>query len=693
MLLNANANFGRKKKKKKMRAVVLGGVLLCIVVVRYLWWQDDDDVHLMVWLTGMSYWTLAVPALLIVFLRAKWRTAENESKSESVGEDKVRSQTIVKDRSRAIIKRSHEDSASSSAAASSSLGYCDHILNFSRANCKSENGDVSAETWQRVAATKRFIQKFYVDLFIYRHRRGLRYLEIYQQSVADEDEEEEDDDDDDDETVSKERELLLYSTRESDYLRIRRRNKHAKHGYTLLSELGSGGYGTIYLAKSRSFDVFAVKKMKKAHFLLKNAVERARLERDMMAAMQENEWVVGFVESFTDEENLYVVMEFLPGGDFASLLHNVGQLADDAVRFYIGEMVMALDSLHAKHYIHRDVKPANLLVDGAGHLKLIDFGLSKDGAAQAMQTWRGTLDRWNEPSGRATLIERLAPVHCSSTGSSSTLSSSAAAPSEPLPAPNAAAAAAAAAAAEWFSADLAARRTLKESLRDPIDVAHSSIVGSPEYIAYEVLLQQDYNEKVDYWAVGIMLFEIFVGITPFWDQTVDACFARIMAYGEGYGSLVNPIGADGRPMIPSLAFDLIQRLLEPVPSKRLGADGIKQHPFFAGVDWGTLRSSAPPFVPDIADFADTSYFRGATPSTAAAAASSQVVGTDSLIAVVEREWQAQLELSQMDESQERFKGFTLRPSQFSASPPLSLLKRRRRPRRRRNNATHKQTDE
>ena len=123
-------------------------------------------------------------------------------------------------------------------------------------------------------------------------------------------------------------------------------------------------------------DVVAIKKMKKSEMIYKNQVAHVRAERDILA-LANNPWIVELKCSFQDEGFLYLVMEYLQGGDLMTLLMEKDILSEEMSRFYIAETILAIESVHNLNYIHRDLKPDNLIIGKDGHIKLSDFGLCK----------------------------------------------------------------------------------------------------------------------------------------------------------------------------------------------------------------------------------------------------------------------------------------------------------------------------
>jgi serine/threonine protein kinase len=149
-----------------------------------------------------------------------------------------------------------------------------------------------------------------------------------------------------------------------------------------LALLGRGGYGEVYLTrKIDTGEILALKRMKKSKFTEKNEVLRVLKEREVMVKSR-SPWLARLKYCFQTQTHLYMAMEYIPGGDLKNLLDHFGAVPEDEARFYIAEMILAVDDLHKLGYIHRDLKPDNFMIDKSGHLKLIDFGLSKDGWKQ-----------------------------------------------------------------------------------------------------------------------------------------------------------------------------------------------------------------------------------------------------------------------------------------------------------------------
>jgi len=257
-------------------------------------------------------------------------------------------------------------------------------------------------------------------------------------------------------------------------------------------------------------------------------------------------------------------MEFSPGGDLRAMLENIGSMAEDHARFYVAEMCMAVTVLHQLGFIHRDLKPANFLVDATGHLKLTDFGLSKKAVAGFVLQGSCEVD----PKDIAEGIEK----------------------------PN----------SGMISLRALQEADQKDKLMSPTAamVAKAySCVGSPDYMAPEMLKGRGYDEGVDFWSLGCMAFELLIGCPPFNRTTREETFHAILNW-EHY----HPI-ADSSTMQPAAA-DFINRLVCG-QQDRLGTVKlpVHMHPFLADACWNNLDQVESPFVPRLQGPHDTTYFQ------------------------------------------------------------------------------------
>ncbi|KAL5625180.1 hypothetical protein BROUX41_005240 [Berkeleyomyces rouxiae] len=158
----------------------------------------------------------------------------------------------------------------------------------------------------------------------------------------------------------------------------------AADDYDQIRILGKGSFGVVKLVREKTplgsrSQVYAMKVIRKTNMLVYGQEGNLRAERDLLIAAQASNWIVPLVASFQDASNLYLVMEYMPGGDFLGLLERVGSLSEPTTRFYIAEMIMCIEEAHKLKCIHRDIKPDNFLISASGHLKISDFGLAFDG--------------------------------------------------------------------------------------------------------------------------------------------------------------------------------------------------------------------------------------------------------------------------------------------------------------------------
>ncbi|XP_035142800.1 microtubule-associated serine/threonine-protein kinase 3 isoform X39 [Callithrix jacchus] len=310
------------------------------------------------------------------------------------------------------------------------------------------------------------------------------------------------------------------------------RRKPCESDFETIKLISNGAYGAVYLVRHRDTrQRFAIKKINKQNLMLRNQIQQVFVERDILT-FAENPFVVSMFCSFETRRHLCMVMEYVEGGDCATLLKNMGPLPVDMARMYFAETVLALEYLHNYGIVHRDLKPDNLLITSLGHIKLTDFGLSKIGLmSMATNLYEGHIEK---------------------------------------------------------------------DAREFID---KQVCGTPEYIAPEVIFRQGYGKPVDWWAMGVVLYEFLVGCVPFFGDTPEELFGQVVS-----DEIMWP---DGDEALPADAQDLITRLLRQSPLDRLGTGGtheVKQHPFFLGLDWAGLLRHKAEFVPQLEAEDDTSYF-------------------------------------------------------------------------------------
>jgi serine/threonine protein kinase len=250
--------------------------------------------------------------------------------------------------------------------------------------------------------------------------------------------------------------------------------------------LGTGSFGRVRLAKHMpSSKICAVKILKKNEIIRLKQVEHILAEKVILAQI-DHPFIVNLWGYFQDRKNLYLIMEFVVGGEFFTHLRRAGRFNNDSSCFYAAQIVLIFEYLHSKDVVYRDLKPENLLLDHTGYLKLTDFGFAKK-----------------------------------------------------------------------------------------VDYRTWTLCGTPEYIAPEILLNKGHGKPVDWWALGILIYEMLAGAPPFVDDDPMGIYQKILA-----GRIQFPRYFDRH------AKDLIRKLLTADITKRLGnlkngADDIKNHKWFS----------------------------------------------------------------------------------------------------------------
>jgi serine/threonine protein kinase len=360
---------------------------------------------------------------------------------------------------------------------------------------------------------------------------------------------------------------------------LRKRRTRLRHGdFQILTQVGQGGYGQVFLAQKKDTrEVCALKVMSKKLLFKLDEVRHVLTERDILTTAK-SEWLVRLLYAFQDEKSIFlamvctldvlcltsahIVQEYVPGGDFRTLLNNTGVLHNRHARFYIAEMFSCVDALHQLGYIHRDLKPENFLIDSTGHVKLTDFGLAAGMLAPAkIESMRIKLQSVGD------VVSALGrPVE------------------------------------ERTAAE---RRDNYRSLREREVNYAKSIVGSPDYMAPEVLKGDEYDFSVDYWSLGCMLFEALAGYPPFAGATVDETWQNLKQWKK---VLRKPVYEDPHYYLSKRTWDLITRLVASKTSRFHGIQEIHSHQYFAEVDWNRLREQKAPFVPELDSETDAGYF-------------------------------------------------------------------------------------
>lgn len=288
--------------------------------------------------------------------------------------------------------------------------------------------------------------------------------------------------------------------------------------FELLKVIGKGNFAKVMQVRKKDTGrIYAMKILDKEKLIARDQLEHTRTERRVLQLLR-HPFLVNLVYAFQTVDKLYMVIDFVNGGELFFHLKRDKRFKESRARFYACEILLALEHLHKHDVIYRDLKPENILIDRFGHVAVTDFGLAKE------------------------LVKDNAKTH--------------------------------------------------------------TFCGTPEYLAPEVLLSQGHGKPVDWWSFGTLLFEMLVGIPPFYSENVQEMYEMIL-----YSDLYFP------DFVSVEASDLLARLLERNPAKRLGSgptgvEEIKSHPFFKGINWETFYNKGypAPFTPSIKSDEDTSNF-------------------------------------------------------------------------------------
>ncbi|CAI4472349.1 ASN_HP2_G0020150.mRNA.1.CDS.1 [Saccharomyces cerevisiae] len=409
----------------------------------------------------------------------------------------------------------------------------------------------SNKTQRVVSVCKMYFLEYYCDMFDYvisRRQRTKQVLEYLQQQsqLPNSDQ------------IKLNEEWSSYLQREHQVLR-KRRLKPKNRDFEMITQVGQGGYGQVYLARKKDTkEVCALKILNKKLLFKLNETKHVLTERDILTTTR-SEWLVKLLYAFQDLQSLYLAMEFVPGGDFRTLLINTRCLKSGHARFYISEMFCAVNALHDLGYTHRDLKPENFLIDAKGHIKLTDFGLAA-----------GTISNERIESMKIRL-EKIKDLE--------------------FPA--------------FTEKSIEDRRKMYNQLREKEINYANSMVGSPDYMALEVLEGKKYDFTVDYWSLGCMLFESLVGYTPFSGSSTNETYDNLRRWKQ---TLRRPRQSDGRAAFSDRTWDLITRLIADPINRLRSFEHVKRMSYFADINFSTLRSMIPPFTPQLDSETDAGYF-------------------------------------------------------------------------------------
>ncbi|KAL6529425.1 Serine/threonine-protein kinase d6pkl2 [Orobanche gracilis] len=364
--------------------------------------------------------------------------------------------------------------------------------------------------------------------------------------------------------------------------------------FRLLKKLGCGDIGSVYLSELCGTKCyFAMKVMDKASLAGRKKLLRAQTEREILQSL-DHPFLPTLYTHFETEKFSCLVMEFCPGGD----LHTLRQrqpgkhFSEHAVKFYVAEILLALEYLHMLGIVYRDLKPENVLVRDDGHIMLSDFDLSLRCTVSPTLIKSSSLETAADP------IRRNNTVYCAQP--SCIEPPSCVQPSCMVPAT--------CFAPRLFSSKSKKDRRpkneignqispLPELMAEPTDARSMSFVGTHEYLAPEIVKGEGHGSAVDWWTFGIFMYELLFGKTPFKGSGNRATLFNVVG---------QPLRFPESPVVSFAARDLIRGLLVKEPQNRLaykrGATEIKQHPFFEGVNWALIRCASPPEVPRPVEF-------------------------------------------------------------------------------------------
>ena len=376
---------------------------------------------------------------------------------------------------------------------------------------------ISQNTYQKVIAAKKYIERKYNLIKLKKVENNILIEKLKSSDLPE----------------SKKLEIINEINQQEIKNNQKKLEKMSASNYESLSIIGRGAFGEVHICREiKTGEIVAIKKIKKEVLFNKNQIKHTLDEQDFLSKV-DSPWIVKLKASFQEGDYLYLVMEYLPGGDLMGLLIARDIFTEEESKFYTAEIILAIESIHDLNCIHRDIKPDNILIAKDGHIKLTDFGLAK-----------------------------------------------------------------------------ISDKTFKEDIIDykfeENKKSHNrnfSCVGTAYYAAPEVIKKQTYGQEIDWWSLGVILFEMMVGYAPFCSKKVtDVCYK--VAHFENY--LIFPKNCKASDTCKDLIFKLVNH-----SENRLGKNGsqeIKAHPFFKGINWLKIKEMKPPFIPELKNDYDNKYF-------------------------------------------------------------------------------------
>ncbi|KAL3232437.1 Serine/threonine-protein kinase CBK1 [Nakaseomyces bracarensis] len=426
---------------------------------------------------------------------------------------------------------------------------------------------LSKNTQDKAAAVKLKIENYYQQSVKYAIERNERRVELETELGSHNWSEE-----------RNARQLSSLGKKESQFLRLRRTRLSLEDFHTV-QVIGKGAFGEVRLVQKKDTGkIYAMKTLLKSEMYKKDQLAHVKAERDVLAGT-DSPWIVSLYYSFQDAQYLYLIMEFLPGGDLMTMLIRWQLFTEDVTRFYMAECILAIETIHKLGFIHRDIKPDNILIDIRGHIKLSDFGLSTgfhkthdsnyykkllqqdEAGVKGGNGGAGSSDSDGQNTNRQTMI------------------------------------------VDSINLTMSNRQQIQTWRKSRRLMAYST-VGTPDYIAPEIFLYQGYGQDCDWWSLGAIMYECLIGWPPFCSETPQETYRKIMNFEQ---TLQFPEDVH----ISYEAEDLIRRLLTHADNRlgrHGGADEIKSHPFFRGVDWNTIRQVEAPYIPKLSSITDTRFF-------------------------------------------------------------------------------------